>query len=114
MARRLTVYNNFIAPSGTLFLKEKIYLDDGSEYSKVWSPFWDIVINKGCEDIPEEEKKDNKNWTWHSVHRNRVTFHIIGDMVDRFVEAPEPDKLSGIYIIGGKKKKSKKKVVKKK
>lgn len=103
MARTLTIYNNFIAPSGYILLKDPIIIKK-KPYVKIWSPFWDIIINRGLEDIPEEEKKKKENWTWYGIDNNEVKFHVLGDKVINYFQTDRKPRQKDIYLVDGGKK----------
>ena len=109
MARQLTIYNNLLAPAGYISLKEPAVVDGENRlYKKVWSPIWDIILNKGCDNIIEEDKKEKKNWTWHGIVKNKVYFHVTGDRIDGYFEAQDVPSNKDIFICGPKKKRKKK------
>ncbi len=103
MARTLTIYNNFLAPSGYVLIDTYVTMADGKKYNKIWSPIWDIILNKGKDDITQEERKDNKNWTWHGVYMNKVYFDVNGgNIINYFQTEGTPPSIRNMYVIGGK------------
>jgi len=92
MARQLTLKNNQFAPSGTITLVKSITVKN-KLYSKIWAPFWDIVIKNDELEKNEVEREKKENWIWHALFKDEVVYHIEGSKVSDFqvCEVPPVD-----------------------
>lgn len=98
LARRITIHNNQLIDSGYIVLLKSVDIKN-RKYKKVWSPLWDVSINKDKYDVSEEEKKKANSWTWHGIVKDKVEFYTNGDNVTDFVPMSTAPKEKEIYVI---------------
>lgn len=99
MARALTIELNQLIPAGYLVLLKPIEFKKGKKYNKIWSEYWDVYLNKDKMKLSLEERKQGKNWIWHSVIDDSVVFHMDGENILEFVQTFTKPQNKEIFVI---------------